>query len=252
MATGEGGLDLRIRSLRGLAEFERTVELQRTIWGFADVDTVPSRLVLVSSLIGGVVLGAFEESRMIAFCLAMPGRKRDGRSYLHSHMTGVLPEYQNRKVGQRLKLAQRAAALQAGYDLIEWTFDPLEIRNSFLNIERLGAIVRRYEPNIYGLTTSRLHGAIPTDRLVAEWHLKSPRVEKLLEDGVQDAYDIDRTVAVPSEASRLRSSDPGRAVAMQTEVRERMQAALADGLTVYGYRVTDAGGEFLFGKEAGA
>ena len=249
MAAGEGGLDLQIRPLRGLAEFERTVELQQAIWGFADVDAVPSRIVLVASRIGGIELGVFEHDRMIAFCFTMPGRKRDGRSYLHSHMTGVLPEFQNRKVGQKLKLAQRAAALAAGYDLIEWTFDPLEIRNCHFNLERLGVIVKRYEPNIYGLTSSRLHGAIPTDRLVAEWHLNSPRVEKLLEDGVQEAYEVVRTVAVPGEASRLRGSDPARAAEMQSALRERIQAALADGLTIYGYRKTEAGGEFLFGRE---
>ncbi len=248
MAASEGGVDIDIRPLSTLAEFERTVELQKAIWGFAEIDAVPSRLVLVSSHIGGLVLGAFEGSRMVAFSLAMAGRKRDGRSFLHSHMTGVLPELQNRKIGQKLKLAQRAAALVAGYDLIEWTFDPLEIRNSFFNLEKLGVIVRRYEPNIYGLTSSRLHGAIPTDRLTAEWFLRSPRVEKLIEDGVRDEHAIERTVAVPAEASRLRSSDPDRAIAMQTIVREAMQRAFADGLTVYGYRGADDGGEFLFGR----
>ena len=249
MAAGEGGLaEIRIRPLRGLAEFETTVELQKTIWGFVDIDVVPSRLVLVSSQVGGVVLGAFEGPRMVGFSLSMPGRKRDGRSYLHSHMTGVLPEWQNRKIGRRLKLAQRAAALAAGFELIEWTFDPLEIRNSFFNLERLGVVARRYEPNLYGITLSRLHGAIPTDRLVAEWFLKSPRVEKLLEDGVREEHAVERTVAVPAEASQLRNSEPEKAVAMQTAVRERMQSAFAEGLTVYGYRRTEAGGEFLFGR----
>ena len=95
-------------------------------------------------------------------------------------MMGVLPEYRNRGVGRLLKLAQRDDAIKTGINLIEWTFDPLELKNAFFNIERLGAIVRRYVPNQYGTTTSHLHGGLPTDRCVAEWHVSSIRVADIL------------------------------------------------------------------------
>src|SRR6201999_4339960 len=92
----------------------------------------------------------------------------------------VRKEHRNSGLGRRLKLLQREDALARGIELIEWTFDPLEIKNAYLNIERLGAIARRYNINQYGITSSPLQGFLPTDRLVAEWWLKSKRVDELL------------------------------------------------------------------------
>ena len=96
-------------------------------------------------------------------------------------MTAVLRAYRNQGVGRKLKLFQRQEALSRGIDLIEWTFDPLEIKNAYFNF-RLGAIARRFIPNMYGITTSPLHGGLPTDRLVAEWRLRSPRVRRAVAD----------------------------------------------------------------------
>ncbi len=166
-----------IHQLTKLEEFAGAVRLQREIWGFQDVELLPLRLFVVASKIGGQVLGAFHGSRMIAFCLCIPGLKPGGKSYLHSHMLGVLPKYRNTGLGRALKLKQREYALASGVDLIEWTFDPLEIKNAFFNIERLGAIVRRYVHNQYGTTSSHLHGGLPTDRLISEWWIRSCRVE---------------------------------------------------------------------------
>ena len=75
---------------------------------------------------------------------------------------------------------QRDDALARGIQLIEWTFDPMELKNAFFNIERLGAIVRRYAENQYGITASPLHGGLPTDRCYAEWWIDSPRVRAVL------------------------------------------------------------------------
>src|SRR5205823_11777737 len=90
--------------------------------------------------------------------------------------TGVSAKYRDRGVGRMLKLFQRDEALGRGIRLIEWTFDPLELKNAHFNLNRLGAICRHYIPNLYGVTTSPLHRGMATDRLVAEWHLDSPRV----------------------------------------------------------------------------
>ncbi len=108
------------------------------------------RFLVVVSHVGGHVFGAYDGGRMVGFCFAIPGIKPDGRPYLHSHMLGVLPEYRNLAVGRRLKLRQREDALARGIELIEWTFDPLELKNAYFNIERLGAMVRRYSENQYG------------------------------------------------------------------------------------------------------
>ena len=116
---------------------------------------------------------------MVGFALAVPG-VRGGHPYLHSHMLAVRKDYRNGGLGRRIKLYQREEAITRGFELIEWTFDPLEIKNAYLNIEKLGAIVRRYTINQYGITTSPLQGGLPTDRLIAEWWLKSKRVETLV------------------------------------------------------------------------
>ena len=118
-------------------------------------------LFVVASKVGGQVFGAFEGGQMIGFLVAIPGILPDGRPYLHSHMLGVQPEYRDRGVGRRLKLAQREDALERGIELVEWTFDPLELKNAYFNIERLGAIVRRYVDNQYGVTAARCTAGCP-------------------------------------------------------------------------------------------
>ena len=133
---------------------------------------------MVADKVGGQVFGAFDDERMVAFCWRFPDSSRAANPYLHSHMLGVLPEYRDSGVGRQLKLRQREEALERGIELIEWTFDPLELKNAYFNIERLGAIVRRYVQNQYGTTTSQLHGGLPTDRCMAEWWIATPRVPK--------------------------------------------------------------------------
>src|SRR6202158_5086367 len=144
-------------------------------------------MFVVAAKIGGQVIGAFvqrndqrnDEKELIGFALAIPGM-RNGHCYLHSHMLAVRQQYRNSGLGRRMKLYQREDALARGFDLMEWTFDPLEIKNAYLNIEKLGAIARRYNVNQYGITSSPLQGGLPTDRLVAEWGMKSKRVDAVL------------------------------------------------------------------------
>ena len=175
---------IEIRQLSQLDEFAEVLRLQQVIWGFADVELLPLRFLVVVSKVGGHVFGAYDVGltppAMVGFCFAIPGIKPPGQPYLHSHMLGVLPAYHNAGIGRRLKLRQREEALSRNIQLIEWTFDPMELKNAFLNIERLGAIVRRYSENQYGVTNSPLHGGLPTDRCTAEWWLDSPRVRATL------------------------------------------------------------------------
>ncbi len=206
-----------VRALTTHHEFGEAVRLQRQIWGFEDIDLVPPRLFVVATKIGGQVLGAFDGERMVGFCIALPGWRHDGaddpRAYLHSHMLGVLPEYRNAGIGRAIKLAQREEALARGIDLVEWTFDPLELKNAQFNIERLGAIVRRYVRNQYGITTSPLHGGLPTDRCVAEWWLRAPRV----------AGTPSVRVAVPANIAEVRTLDPERARAIQAATADALE-----------------------------
>jgi len=229
-----------IRALTAHDEFHEAVRLQRAIWGFDDVDVAPARLFVVASRIGGQVLGAFDGLRMVGFLLAIPGIQRSGRAYIHSHMLGVLAEYQNQGVGRALKLAQREEALARGIDLIEWTFDPLQLKNAFFNVERLGAIVRRYVHNQYGTTSSPLHGGLPTDRCVAEWWLRLPPVEAIVSGRERERRAVKRCVRVP-----VNMADPR---AIQSATADALEQGFRDGLAVIGFERSDEAGTYLLGK----
>ena len=239
---------IEIRVLTGHADFHATVEVQKQVWGFSETDCVAPRLCAVAEEIGGLVLGAFLGEQMIGFSLTFPGAKDGGRPYWHSHMTGVLPEYQNRRIGRRMKLLQRQQAVRAGIDLIEWTFDPLEIRNAYFNIERLGVIVRHFLPNQYGITSSRLHGGLPTDRLVAEWHVTSERVERTIGGPPLESPAIEATIEIPLEIAELRETEVEKAREIQTRVREEFQQHLAEELTVLGYQASSTAGIYQLEK----
>ncbi len=159
-----------LRNCTELDEYRACVALQKEVWGFADNELVPVRIFSLAPKIGGQVIGAWDSGTLVGFAFSIPGT-RNGRSYLHSHMLGVKSDYRNTGLGRRIKLFQRQDAIAQGYQLMEWTFDPLEIKNSYFNLERLGAIARRYNINQYGITSSPLQGFLPTDRLVAEWWL---------------------------------------------------------------------------------
>jgi predicted GNAT superfamily acetyltransferase len=167
--------DIVIRKCQTLDDFHLCVALQREIWQEADLEIEPVTAFVVATNTGGQVLGAFEGARLVGYTLAVAAI-RDGVPYLHSHMAGVHAAFRNRSIGRLLKLAQRNEALSRNLRLICWTFDPLEFRNAYFNLNRLGAICRRYLPDFYGVTSSPLHRGMPTDRLLAEWHLDSPRV----------------------------------------------------------------------------
>lgn len=238
---------IEIRQLSTLDEFRTALELQKTIWGFDDLDLLPLRFFVVASRVGGQVLGAFDDDRMIGFCLGIPGIKPGNVPYLHSHMMGVLSEYRNAGVGRRLKLRQREDALARGIKLIEWTFDPLELKNAFFNIERLGAIVRRYVVNIYGITGSPLHGGLPTDRCYAEWWIDSPRVHAIVGGG-RAVVDSIENIAFPADIARLRSENSHSARKIQQENGAHFRDAFARGLAVIGFTHNAEEASYLLGR----
>jgi predicted GNAT superfamily acetyltransferase len=240
---------IHIQPLTTLEHFERCVVLQLEVWGYGDGDVIPRRVFMVAKRIGGQVIGAFDGDTQIGFAMSLPGY-RDGKPYLHSHMLAVLPQYRNEGVGRRLKLAQRDDGIARGFDLMEWTFDPLEIRNAHLNIARLGAIVRRYEPNFYGPSSSPLQGGLPTDRLYAEWWLRSSRVTSILR-GEAQTTEIQERVTVPHAIYQWKQDDHQRdlARATQSSNREALQSAFHRGLAVVGYdRDAQGNGSFLLGQ----
>src|SRR5450755_118774 len=242
------GMAIQIHQLATQREFADTVKLQQQIWGFQDIELLPQRLFVVASKIGGQVLGAVDGEKLVAFCLCIPGLKAGGKPYLHSHMLGVLPEYRNTGLGRQLKLKQREYALGVGVDLIEWTFDPLEIKNAFFNIERLGAIVRRYVYNQYGKSSSHLHGGLPTDRLVAEWWIRSARAEAACANSPFQSAPPQASVSVPAAIAQMRRHEPRRVREIQSQIGQQFEAHFRAGLAVTGFERTDHAGTYLLSK----
>jgi len=239
-----------IRKCEGIEEFNACVALQKEVWNFADVDLIPLRMFVVSQKIGGQIIGAFAGDELIGFAFSIPG-SRAGHAYLHSHMLAVRNSYRNLGLGRKLKLAQRDDALQRGFELMEWTFDPLEIKNAHLNIVRLGAIARRYSVNHYGYSSSPLQGGLPTDRLVAEWWLKSKRVVNLLDRNQPPSFQVEKKIEVPAQIYTWKASvdERPRAAEVQKRNREQFLAAFPQGLAVLGYeRDKQDNGAFLVGR----
>ena len=215
-----------VRALSGHAEFAEAVRLQKVIWGFPDLELLPVRFFVVASRIGGQTLGAFDGTRMAGFLLAIPGIKKDsGMPYLHSHMLGVLSDYRNAGVGRALKSAQREDALSRGISLIEWSFDPFEAKNAYFNLEVLGAIVRTYIPNMYGLIAGPLNAGLPTDRCIAEWRIAESRTK------TQAAFHV----SLPPQKTRE----------SQESLARELQQHFADGLAVTGFERSGETGAYL-------
>jgi predicted GNAT superfamily acetyltransferase len=170
---------ISIRPLTTLDDCRKVAALEREVWGYADAeDVVPPPVLIVSIKRGGILLGAFDDSNaMKGFVYSLPAIK-DGRPTQWSHMLGVTADARATGLGARLKLAQRDHAIEMGIDLIEWTYDPLQAVNAHLNFAKLGVVASEYEENIYGESSSPLHRGTPTDRLIAEWHIMRPHVER--------------------------------------------------------------------------
>jgi predicted GNAT superfamily acetyltransferase len=257
---------IEVRHCNTFEDFEACVQLQIETWGYDETEMIPRKTFLLAKKIGGQVVGAFDtdgaanvsgkpQQALVGFAMSLPGVKTgDGpaQPYLHSHMLAVREGYRNRGLGVRLKREQRLEAISRGIFHMEWTFDPLEIKNAFMNIHRLGAVVRQYRPDFYGVSSSRLQGGLPTDRLLAEWELPSPRVEAIL-DGraghvhAGEMHLIEERILVPAAIYQWKASNAnrGRALAVQLENRKKFQEAFSRGLAVVGFSL-DAEGNGIF------
>lgn len=290
--------DTHIRDLTTIDEFRQVVELEKAIWGYTDdrdLVTVPVFIFTVHR--GAILIGAFDPStslragrltapaetrpeQLVGFAYAVVGMK-NRRPMLWSHMAGVLSEFRG-GLGFRLKLAQRERALAQGYDLIEWTFDPMQAMNAHFNFAKLGGVVEEYAPNFYGESTSTLHRGTPTDRVVLSWKITEPHVVRRIENAspfdsaqgrpalrvksheVADAPVVNTTVMeggwrknqtihlaltdrrvwieIPTGFTEMQQRAPDRALAWRMDVRQMFEEYLAKG-----YRAVD----FVLQREAG-
>lgn len=265
MVPAAAGTAIVIRRLSTPEEYRAVEEVQRAAWGLSTDGPVPSTIQRAIHDNGGILLGAFAGSQMVGFALGFLGREED-RLYHYSHMTGVVPAFQNRHVGRALKLRQREEALAQGLDEIRWTFDPLQSRNAFFNVRRLGGHPDRYFPRYYGTMGDALNEGLETDRLRLLWPLREARVEARLQGQFPSAADDEAWLAgasalietavgdqglrrpatvhpptnprvhleIPADLVAVRKRDPGSARRWREATREAFLLALD-----HGYRVED-------------
>jgi len=163
-----------IRDVRSNDELTAVEDLQREVWGFSDLDVVAGSVFRVMLEIGGVLIGAFDESgRMVGFSSGFAGYRR-GHVEVHSDMLAIREPFRDLGLGYRLKMAQRDRVLAMGIDRITWTFDPLRSRNAHFNFRKLGVVSDEYRVNFYGESTSSFLHATGTDRLWVTWFLNRP------------------------------------------------------------------------------
>ena len=248
MAASKDSAAILVRALETPEDFRGCVRLQQEIWGFSEEDSLPVRLFIVARRIGGQIFGAFDGDELVGFCVALPGLKQGGPPFLHSNMLGVRTKYRDHGLGRRLKQAQRDDALSRGIESIEWTFDPFELKNAYFNMERLGAVVQRYVLNQYGITSSALHGGLPTDRCTAEWFLSSERAVAAAAGKPVPRPPIEERIEVRGDFADLKRLDLARAREVQKQVSEAFLDAFRRGLTVAGVEKTSAGGVYLLGR----
>lgn len=218
---------VEIRAVRTMQEFLTVEELQQTVWNVVDRELVPALHLIPSCAVGAILLGAFDGDRMIGFVFGFPGFEGDER-IIHSDMLAVLPEYRGTGIGQRLKLAQRDAALERGVRRITWTFDPLQSRNAHLNFNRLGVTAERYLRDFYGETTSPLHRGIVTDRLWVSWDLEWSAGDRARTPSVR--------IEIPPDITTL---SIGEAVRWRDKTRCEFEEAFAKGFIVTGFERGD-------------
>jgi len=225
-----------IRDIEGLAEMREVEQLQREIWGVADLDIYPTLALKPQQEVGAILIGAFAEGRMVAFVFGFPGIL-NGETIIHSDMLGVLPAYRSHNLGYLLKCAQREAAIARGVKRITWTFDPLQSRNAHLNFAKLGVIADRYYVDYYGTTSSFLH-RYGTDRLWVTWLLKSERVEARLRQEPVPEISGDVVIEIPTEIT----SDHEH---WRMKTREEFTRAIADGYIVEEFYVSAGVGRYV-------
>ena len=245
-------LDVTVRECISVEDFQQCIELERAIWKDDDIGIMPIRLYMISKACKAPTIGAFDVAgQLVGFVhtsLALMGKS----VIYHSHLAAVVEARRHQDIGRRMKLAQRDRAIEAGIPLIIWTFDPLQSRNAHLNINKLGAIIRRYEVNYYGEGLSSVFGAgVPSDRVFAEWWVLSPQVGAALGGKQPDASSRDESVVIPEDIDAVSASYPAEHLKWRLRVREEFSSCLGRGLIADSFErdLPSGHSRYLFGKD---
>ena len=240
-------MKIEIRECLTFEELTACVQLQRDVFGLPEIEISPVRHLIVTKHAGGFTMGAFAERRLVGFVLSVPAVLHGENAY-YSHMTAVDKEFQSFGIGAKLKWAQRERALAENVKFIKWTFHPMQARNAFFNLEKLGAIIRHYEPNFYGTDypDPAVNIGLDSDRHFAEWHLDSAKVAALSEGkSFTELTEAKLSIEIPNDWSDLIKRDLKQAVEFQNQVKNSFQKAFSDGLICRSFQRDDHRPKYL-------
>ncbi|RWR05134.1 GNAT family N-acetyltransferase [Siminovitchia fortis] len=256
-------------------ELQKAVDLQVDTWGREIVTALAQLVAAIHN--GGCVIGAYDSDRMIGFVYGFPGiTDISKKPHLVSHMMAVDSDYRNQGIGESLKRRQREWAIEKGYEKITWTFDPLEIKNGYLNLSKLGGYVRTYYVSYYGITQDKINKGMPTDRFLLEWDLLSEPVvnagmkkEKYgnisdyplaLDFSIQDSLPVSGDVVrrdgekvllvpAPKDIQALKNRSFELAYDWRMKIRQAIQALFSDGYVLVAAIPSDDVGYYILEKE---
>jgi len=238
-----------MREIKTIEQLELVQQLEYSIWG---MPPIPIHQTLTAVKNGGIVVGAYDGNQLVGFSYGFSGF-REGKSYLCSHMLGIDEKYRSQGIGEKLKYAQQAIAIERGYDLMVWTFDPLETRNGFLNLSKLNGICHTYIENCYGNMQDGLNKGLPSDRFEVSWYITSDYVDKNMSIDVTDAIPVAScvtneqgflhlkltedfkyneglyTLPVPKDFQTLKTQNPTLALDWRFKTRYILQRLFAQG-----------------------
>lgn len=255
-------MTIAIRQLVTHEDMYLIQDLEKEIWG---MDPIPIHQTYTAVTNGGLLLGAFDDDRIVGFSYSFAGFA-NGKVHLCSHMLGTHPDYQSMGVGKLLKEEQLRLARDMGYELIVWTFDPLESRNAYLNVSKLYGICNTYLENWYGEMADGLNKGLPSDRFKIEWWVSSERVQEQWTPQIVDYHrpfgvkqselgnpmievelsDI-RTdsegieVPVPAAIQLIKKSEPELALDWRMKMRVICQTLFDAGYALVGVNRSDEG-----------
>ncbi len=241
-------IKIDIREVESFEEMDECLELQREVFSFPDLEVSPRRHLVVTKQSGGFTLGAYDGDLIVGLAITVPAFLGEKRGF-YSHMAGVKSEYQSLGIGAKLKWAQRERALSENVKYIKWTFQPVQARNAFFNLEKLGAEIKEYVPNFYGtgFSNSGAKAAIESDRIYAEWNLESEKVQCIAQGKpFIETRQIARKIAVVKDWNQLIETDVEAAIAEQARIKSEFQNAFSNGLVCGGFKRDDTDPKYLF------
>jgi predicted GNAT superfamily acetyltransferase len=240
-------MNIEIRECVSFEDLAACVQLQREVFALPDIEISPVRHLIVTKNAGGFTLGAFVDGGLIGFVISVPAFLY-GQRAVYSHMTAVKVDFQSFGVGAKLKWAQRERALKDGIGFIKWTFQPVQSRNAFFNLEKLGAVIKHYEPNFYGTDYPDPESGLglDSDRLFAEWELSSPKAVALASgQPFNEESAVKREIVVPTNWNQLVREDLAKAVAEQQRMKSEFMESFAEGLECRGFIRDDSRPRYL-------